>query len=233
VLGHAWRKFLNGETKELMKFSLIETFRDILKLIFDRKYRVQQRRKLQIEDALSRKHDKAIKVFVEKGSVGDTLLVLESDAVFSSREYFEECLSGMLRVSKSYDFSLFASPFKPDELCLNEKEWEEALKNQSKDKEFKSFNLVKFPRLTTNTAVCFAIPYTLATMFLSKSKNRRRRLYLPSDFHLNMVFRSASITENVFPASTIMFLPAPVSNGSLDGNYDSELSRIPNKTRKS
>lgn len=223
--GHKWRKFLNGEKFKIFFDSVYELLFDTLKLL-NKNFRISVRKKISIEDALSRKHFKALKDFSILGKSDDILICFESDAIIASIDYFFESLNYLIRTVDVNNFYLFAFPFSEKDICLNDAEWKEAHREKLSSEYNTDADVIYFPKLFTNTACAYAMTHELACQLVANSKNKFRRIYLPADFHQNLVFLKLAKKSLSLFAKTVIFMPPPIVNGSLKSYYNSELSSI-------
>jgi hypothetical protein len=223
--GRKWRKSLNGEKKEVFINSIIEAITDTFK-IFSKNFRYTQKNKLKIEDMLSRKHHEALMRFSNQAKANDVLICFESDVIIPSIDYFLEALNYLFENACDKDFYLLAFPFSENDICLNESEWKKSEKNNFSVIRENNPVAIHFPRLISNTACAYAMNYEMARRLADNSKNKFRRIFLPADFHQNLVFltlRKRRLDRN---GKTIIFMPPPVLNGSLKSYYKSDLSEI-------
>ena len=224
--GRKWRKSLNGEKKEVFINSIIEAITDTFK-IFSKNFRYKQKNKLKIEDMLSRKHHEALTRFSSQAKANDVLICFESDVIIPSIDYFLEALNYLFENISGKDFYLLAFPFSENDICLNESEWKKSERTNFSIIRENSPVAIHFPRLISNTACAYAINYEMARRLADHSKNKFRRIFLPADFHQNLVFLTLRKSRlDAGGGETIIFMPPPVLNGSLKSYYKSDLSEI-------
>jgi hypothetical protein len=223
--GHKWRKFLNGESFKILFNSVYELFLDTLKLL-NKNFRIFVKNKLAIEDALSRKHFKALKNFSILGKSGEIIICFESDAIIPSVNYFFESINYLIKSIDVSNFYLFAFPFSEKDICLNDVEWKKAHREKFSFEFNTEADAIYFPKLFSNTACAYAMSHELACKLVANSKNKFRRIYLPADFHQNLVFLKLAKKSLNPSGKTVIFMPPPIINGSLKSYYDSDLSSI-------
>ena len=168
----------------------------------------KQKRRAQAEGALSRKHLLSIEKFASIANYDDVLLVLESDAVFSS-EYFSKCIEFAFSNQRLSPLWLMTSPFSFEQLHLD--------KNRLISNKESGLELQIYPALYVNTTASYMMSFDLAKAVFAESKKFNPSLLASPDFMLNSIF--LKIKSDFIKKQTCLFYQSPVENGSLKGYY--------------
>jgi hypothetical protein len=202
-----WYRAMNCQ-KRLWLISMIANLSEFCKIAISRDESSRQKRRAQAENALSRKHLLSIEKFLDIAHSRDVLLVLESDAIFSS-EYFSKCIEFASRNQTLSPLWLMTSPFSFEQLFLD--------KSKLNRKKASGLELGVFPALYVNTTASYMMSFELAKAVLSESKKSTESFLASPDYMLNSIF--LRLRNDFIKRETALFKQSPVENGSLKGYY--------------
>jgi hypothetical protein len=188
-------------------------FPTILLKSFPPKARKSYHKKMQVEDALARKHLSILKKFVFNANPGDSLIVFENDVVIPN---FEELLREIQRFDQDIDlwtFVLLNAHYHHQVVGLSDSNL--LLTDKSFGQE------ASINRLVTNTLACYRTSFELASEILVASKKYSTKFLLTPDWLFNAIFMDIE-KNSKRKFSTKWFIPNLCENGSLTGSYLTE-----------